>query len=690
MAETISPPQNRLSGETSPYLLQHGDNPVAWYAWGDDALATAKKENKPILLSVGYAACHWCHVMAHESFENPEIAAVMNRLFVNIKVDREERPDLDGFYQSALALLGEQGGWPLTMFLTPGGEPFWGGTYFPPEPRYGRPGFPEVLERIAELYAKEQDKITANVTALRDGLAKLSQNLRGEGVTLELTDQIAQRLLREVDPLEGGIGQAPKFPQPTILKLLWRAWKRGGAEPYRDAVLLTLTKMCQGGIYDHLGGGFARYSVDQKWLVPHFEKMLYDNAQMIDLMTWAWQETGALLFEQRARETIGWVLSEMIARESGAPDARRVDGFASTLDADSEGEEGRYYVWTEAEIDAVLGQAAGAFKAAYDVTPEGNWEGKTILNRSHEPHFGSPETEAQLARTRDKLLEVREQRVRPGWDDKVLADWNGLMIAALTRASLAFAEPEWLEAARDAFDFVATCMTEDGRLRHAWRHGVLKHPASVDDYANMIEAALALFEAEGDRRHLAQAEAWQAILDQHYWDEDQGGYFFSAADTRDLPHRTKSVYDNAVPAGNGVLVGALTRLYHLTGNDSYRRRAADLVAAFAGELGRNFFPLASFLNGNELLLSPLQIVIIGLPGAEDLQRLRRIVQARCLPNLILQVLAPGDRLPENHPAAGKAAVDGRATAFVCQGMTCSLPITDPDELHRALGSSGVD
>ncbi len=690
MAEITPSTQNRLSGETSPYLLQHGDNPVAWFAWGEQALATAKEENKPILLSVGYAACHWCHVMAHESFEDPEIAALMNRLFVNIKVDREERPDLDGYYQSALALLGEQGGWPLTMFLTPAGEPFWGGTYFPPEPRYGRPGFPQVLERIAELYDQEQDKVTANVDALRDGLAKLSQNLRGEGVTLELTDQIAQRLLREIDPVEGGIGQAPKFPQPTILKLLWRAWKRSGAEPYRDAVLLSLTKMCQGGIYDHLGGGFARYAVDQRWLVPHFEKMLYDNAQMIDLLTWAWQDSGLLLFEQRVRETIGWVLSEMIARESGKPGARRVDGFASTLDADSEGEEGRYYVWTEAEIDAVLGQAAEAFKAAYDVTPAGNWEGKTILNRSQAPHFGSPETEAQLARTRDKLLEVRERRVRPSWDDKVLADWNGLMIAALARASLAFAEPEWLEAARDAFDFVVTCMTEGERLRHSWRHGTLKHPASVDDYANMIDAALALYEAEGDPRFLAQAEAWQTILDTHYWDDAQGGYFFSAADTRDLPSRTKSVYDNAVPAGNGVLVGTLARLYHLTGNESYRRRAADLVAAFAGELGRNFFPLASFLNGNELLLSPLQVVLLGAPEAEDLQHLRRIVQARCLPNLILQVRAPGETLPAGHPAAGKTPAEGRATAFVCQGMTCSLPITDPDELRRALGGSGID
>ena len=684
MAEPEGVTENRLARETSPYLLQHRHNPVDWHPWGQAALDEAEAASKPILLSVGYAACHWCHVMAHECFEDPAIAAIMNSHFVNVKVDREERPDVDAIYQSALALLGEQGGWPLTMFLTPQGDPFWGGTYFPPEPRYGRPGFPQILERVAELYVAERNKIASNVGALRDGLEKLSRNQRGAEITLAEIEQIAQRLVDQIDPQQGGIGGPPKFPQPTILKLLWRAWKRGGNVDYRDAVALTLMRMSQGGIYDHLGGGYARYTVDGKWLVPHFEKMLYDNAQMIDLLTWAWQDTGEPLFEQRLRETVGWVLSEMIAPQSAEPGAAPSDAFASTLDADSEGEEGRFYVWTEAEIDAALGQGAAAFKAAYDVTPEGNWEGKTILNRSHEPTLGTPETEAQLARARDHLLEIRDKRVRPGWDDKVLADWNGLMITALTRAALAVDAAEWLEAAQDAFDFVAERMVEDGRLRHSWRHGVLKHPASVDDYANMTEAALVLYEATGRVRYLIQAEAWIGILDAHYWDTEAGGYFFSADDTSDVPLRTKNVYDNAVPAGNGVLVGVLIRLFHLTGKESYAQRANDLVAAFAGEIGRNFFPLSTFLNGCEFRSGALQIVVRGQREAPDTQALLRIIWSRCLPNLVLQVLTPSAELPLGHPAEGKELVGDKATVYICRGQTCSLPITDPDELRQAL------
>src|SRR5438876_4930701 len=394
--------RNRLGEETSPYLLQHKDNPVHWRAWGPEALAAAKAADKPILLSVGYAACHWCHVMAHESFENPAIAVAMNQDFINIKVDREERPDLDAIYQNALALMGEQGGWPLTMFLTPAGEPFWGGTYFPPESRWGRPGFPQVLAAIIEAYRNKREDVATNVAALHEGLKRLEQPQSGDGITPELFEKIAERLLREVDPSNGGIGTAPKFPQCGIFELLWRGWKRSRLDPYREAVTRTLTTISQGGIYDHLGGGFARYATDARWLVPHFEKMLYDNAELVSLLTLVWQETRDPLYAQRVAEAVGWLDREMTHPEGG---------FYSSLDADSEHEEGKFYVWSEAEIDAVLGNSAALFKRYYDVTAEGNWEGHNILNRLRQPALGEAATEAELAQCRELLLQARAGRV---------------------------------------------------------------------------------------------------------------------------------------------------------------------------------------------------------------------------------------------------------------------------------------
>ncbi|HWB47843.1 MAG TPA: thioredoxin domain-containing protein [Stellaceae bacterium] len=667
--------RNRLGDETSPYLLQHKDNPVHWQPWGEAALAAAKAANKPILLSVGYAACHWCHVMAHESFENPAIAGLMNDLYINIKVDREERPDLDTIYQHALALLGEQGGWPLTMFLSPDGEPFWGGTYFPPEPRWGRPGFAQVLQGVAQTYRDEPDKVGKNVAILRDALAKLGQPAAGEGIDPALYDRIAERLLREVDPLNGGIGTAPKFPQCGIFELLWRAWRRTRQAPYREAVLRTLTTICQGGIYDHLGGGFARYSVDARWLAPHFEKMLYDNAELIDLLTLVWQETRDPLYARRVAETIGWLEREMLTG----------GGFASSLDADSEHKEGKFYVWSAAEIDAVLGQDAAQFKAFYDVTPGGNWEGHNILNRLHHPEPADDATEALLARCREKLFAARAPRVRPGLDDKVLADWNGLMIAALAQAGLIFERPDWLALAERAFAFIERDMTAaERRLCHSWRAGEARHPSTVDDYANLCRAALALHEATQDARYLASAQGWIAVLDRHYRDPQAGGYFFAADDTPGLIARVKTAADAAVPAGNGTLVGVLTRLAVLTGDASYRDRAEAIIGAFAGELGRNFFPLATLINNTELAQRPVQIVLVGPAGEAALAELRRGVYAVSLPRRVVQIIAPDEKLPADHPAHGKTMVEGKPTAYVCEGPVCSLPIVTSRQLVDAL------
>ena len=668
--------RNQLDGETSPYLLQHRDNPVHWRPWGPEAFAEAAATNRPILLSIGYAACHWCHVMAHESFENPAIAGLMNELFVNVKVDREERPDVDAIYMNALGLMGQPGGWPLTMFMTPKGEPFWGGTYFPPEARYGRPGFPDILRRVAEVYREQPETIAKNTAALTDALGRMARPdpEAPSGVQLHtgILDQVAAKLAELTDPATGGIGDAPKFPQAYALETMWRAWLRNGDERSRDAVLLTMRHMCQGGIYDHLGGGFARYATDDKWLVPHFEKMLYDNAQLLSVLTLMWQSTGDALFAERARETVAWTLREMIA-----PDG----GFASTLDADSEGEEGKFYVWGELEVNRVLGPDASLFKQVYDVSPGGNWEGHTILNRSAHLDLLDGETEAKVAVARRKMFEAREPRIRPGWDDKVLADWNGLMIAAMAEAGLAFGEPPWIDQARAAFDVVVDKLERDGRLLHSYRAGKAQHRGMLDDYANMARGALALYEITGAEDALAAAKRWVAVLDERFWDAEAGGYFVADAEATDLITRQRHCHDNAVPAGNGTMTGVLSRLWYLTGESAYRERADALFDAFAPELGRNFIPMTSYLNGFDLMVGAVQVVLVGDDGT-SLRAVGRAAQ----PNRILQSIAAGADLPPGHPAAGKGQVDGKPTAYVCVGTQCSLPLTDADALMKMVAN----
>ncbi|MBT3172388.1 MAG: thioredoxin domain-containing protein, partial [Rhodospirillaceae bacterium] len=574
------------------YLQQHRDNPVHWRAWGPDALAEAKQADKPILLSVGYSSCHWCHVMAHESFEHDPTAELMNELFVNIKVDREERPDLDAIYQRAISLMGQQGGWPLTMFLTPDGEPFWGGTYFPREASYGRPGFRDVLKLIHGAYVNEPETVRKNQSNMVEALAKLADNNPGGDIEEKQVEDIGQALLREVDPRHGGIGGAPKFPQTPILDLLWRNYKRTGSELMRTAVILSARQMSEGGIYDHLGGGYSRYSTDERWLVPHFEKMLYDNAQILELLCHLWQDTREPLFKQRAEETVAWLLREMLTEEGA---------FASAYDADSEGEEGRFYVWQESEIDELLGTEADAFKAIYDVTPHGNFEGRTILNRlGRRPDSDAP-NEEKIKPLREKLLAERIKREWPSWDDKVLADWNGMMISALAFAAAVFERPEWLSAARRAWNYVSGDMADGKRLCHSARHGQVKQIEFLDDYAEMLRAALTLYEVSGEPAYLERARAWVEILDKDFWDHDEGGYFYTPENGEKLIARSKPVQDNATPAGNGTLVGVLARLYHVTAEEKYLERANDLVRAFSGEIGERFAPIPTLINNSELL-----------------------------------------------------------------------------------------
>jgi uncharacterized protein len=666
------PSRNLLGAETSPYLLQHAANPVHWRAWNEAALAEARALDKPILLSVGYSACHWCHVMAHESFADPATAEVMNALFVNIKVDREERPDLDQIYQAALSMMGEQGGWPLTMFLTSDAMPFWGGTYFPPEARYGRPAFVDVLRGVGAAWSEKKDTIEKNVAALSQGLKSREQSAAGGEIPVEMLDRIAERLAQEIDRTHGGIGAAPKFPNTTILESIWRAHRRSGGSGFGEAVTLTLDRMCQGGIYDHLGGGFARYATDAAWLVPHFEKMLYDNAELIDLLTLVWQETKSPLYAARVAETVAWLEREMTT-ESGA--------FAAALDADSEGEEGRFYIWDEAEIDAALGPDAAAFKEAYDVRPGGNWEGRTILNRTHKPELGDAAHEAMLAGAREKLLALRAGRVRPGLDDKVLADWNGMAIAALARAGFAFDRDDWIARAIRAFDGVMTLCAEpgDGRLCHSYRAGRRGARAMLDDYANLAKAALALHQTTGEARFLETARRLAGEAHALFWDTECGGYFFTSESAGDVIARPKSAHDQATPSGNGVMAQALVRLWLLTGDASYRERAEATIKAFSGELQRNFFPLATLLNAAEMLARGVQVTIVGARDVPDTQALlRAVATAASLPNLVLQLVSPAASLPPTHPAHGKGMRAGNATAYLCEGPVCSAPFDDAD------------
>jgi len=665
--------QNRLANETSPYLLQHKNNPVDWWPWGPEALAAAKKTSKPILLSVGYAACHWCHVMAHESFENDATARVMNELFVNIKVDREERPDIDQIYMAALHHLGEHGGWPLTMFLTPAGEPIWGGTYFPNSSRYGKPAFIDVLREIARLFRDEPQKIEQNRRALMERFAATARSAGGTAFGLAELDNAARQLGGIIDPVNGGTRGAPKFPQAALFELLWRAGLRTGEARYFAAVDITLHHICEGGIYDHLGGGFSRYSVDERWLVPHFEKMLYDNAQLLELLAIAYRRSGKTLYRRRAEETVAWLKREMTIGEGA---------FSASLDADSEGEEGKFYVWSYDELIRRLGIEDGEFFARhYDVTPAGNFEGHNILNRLT-PQPRSDADEARLDALREQLLAARGSRVHPGLDDKVLADWNGLMIGALVNAGLLFDEPSWIALAGRAFDFIAGAMSRGDRLGHSWRQSKLKFPGLASDFAAMIRAALALYEATGQRAYLDRALDWQRALDRDYANAETGTYYLTAADAEGLVIRPAATADEATPNHNALAAQNLVRLAVLAGDSSWRDKADRLIAAIAPLVAENLYMHMALLNALDLRLRGAQIVVTGEgPRAQALLDAAR--RSPPLDRIVFRAPA-ADALPATHPAREKIAAAREPQAFVCVGETCSLPVSDPAGLIAAI------
>jgi uncharacterized protein len=676
---------NNLIHETSPYLLQHAHNPVDWYPWGEEAFAKARAENKPVLLSIGYSACHWCHVMAHESFENEEIAQLMNENFVNIKVDREERPDLDQIYMSAVQMMTHHGGWPMTVFLTPEGVPFYGGTYFPPQDRYNMPGFPRVLISVAEAYRDRPQDIAETGTSLLAELRRLSQGSGSDHpIEKELLDAAYVGTVRNYDSLHGGFGGAPKFPPSMTMEFLLRTYARTANNDGLEMVTHTCRKMADGGIYDQLGGGFHRYSTDARWLVPHFEKMLYDNALLSRVYLHHFQVTQS----ESSRATVAGILDYVLREMTDAG-----GGFYSTKDADSEGHEGKFFVWDIEEIRSALGETAAAlFCDYYDVTPNGNFEGKNILNvrRTIDDvavanRVTVEELRESLSRSKQILFELREKRVKPDRDEKVLTAWNGLMLASFAEAGIVLNRPDYTDAARRNADFVLSNLRRDGFLLRTWKDGVAKFNAYLEDYAFLVEGLVTLFETTGESRWLNEALALTDRMIDEFWDGESGGFFFTGKSHENLIVRSKDYFDNATPSGNSVAANVLLRLAVLTDNERYRNLAIAVFREVGDAAQRYPSGFGYLLSAMDFLLStPKEVALVGRDAA-DLQPLLGETWRRYLPN---KVVAPGlvhDAQATTSPLLrDRPQINGQATAYVCEHYTCKQPVTDPDSLAAQL------
>ncbi|HLI87331.1 MAG TPA: thioredoxin domain-containing protein [Ktedonobacteraceae bacterium] len=695
---------NRLSNETSPYLLQHAHNPVDWYPWGEEALRKARQEDKPILLSVGYSACHWCHVMERESFENEDIAAIMNQHFVSIKVDREERPDIDNIYMQAVQALTHQGGWPMTVFLTPDGRPFYGGTYFPPQDRHGMPGFPRVLLSVANAYQTHRQQIEEQATELASYLQQSSAvSFRGRAsrpggpLPLDRLSPAIGALASDFDARYGGFGHAPKFPNSMALEFLLRmhlhvsrgevsAEQAKAAHAPLEMVESTLRHMANGGIYDQLGGGFHRYSVDQEWLVPHFEKMLYDNALLSRLYLHTYLVTGNPFYQRIVEETLNYVVREMTSPEGG---------FYSTQDADSEGEEGKFFLWTPQEIRAALPEEdVELFMRYYDVSEQGNFEGKNILHVprdagqvADEEQISLEVLQQTLQRDRDLLFKVREHRIRPGRDEKILTAWNGLMLRSFAEAARYLSRPDYLQVAINNARFLLETMRKDGRLLRTCKDGRARLNGYLEDYAFLADGLLALYEASFDTHWFAEARGLMDRAIALFADERNGGFFDTGSDHEALISRPRDIMDNATPAGNSVAADVLLRLAAFTGEESYRRRADDYLQALADIMVQHPQAFGHALCALDFALSGgKEIAIIGNPHDSDTRILLECVNGRYLPECVLACSAPGDTSAAQTVAllADRPLKDGKATAYVCQNFACQAPVNTAEDLERLL------
>ncbi len=688
---------NALSKETSPYLLQHAYNPVDWRPWGDEAFSEARDRDVPILLSVGYSACHWCHVMEHESFENEEIAAQMNRDFVCIKVDREERPDVDGIYMSAVQMMTGQGGWPMTMFLTLEGKPFFGGTYFPPDDKYGRPGFPRILTAVADAWRTKRGEIEEQGQEITGGLIESDQKMNGLEETLltsKILDSAYTKLASQFDRQYGGFGSAPKFPQPMNLDFLLRTHARTKRTEPLAMAERTLQKMAVGGIYDQLGGGFHRYSVDQTWLVPHFEKMLYDNAQLAQIYCRAYQATGKSFYKGIAEETLEYILREMTSPEGG---------FFSAQDADSEGVEGKFFVWTPEEITAILGNYNSAvFCAFYDVTPGGNWgegEGSSILHVVKDvadvaKQFNLTLKDAAeiLDGGRTKLFAEREKRVKPGLDDKILASWNGLAMAAFAECGIVFERQDFIDAAKKNAEFIMNSMSEVdtaqhlNRLKRTYRNGEAKLNAYLEDYSFVIDGLLWVYEADGHERYFYEASVLTATMNALFNDENGVGFFATSSDHESLIHRPKDWDDNAIPSGNSVALEVLLKWDAINGDRKHSSFAMKLLRKIGSMLENHPYSFARMLGVLDFYLAEVkEIAIIGAPEDPATQALKRTLYGSYRPNKVVSVAdRPIGADPARALLANRELLEGKPTVYVCQNFTCQRPVNTPEELGEQL------
>ena len=703
---------NRLINESSPYLLQHAYNPVDWYAWGEEALQKARKEDKPIFVSIGYSACHWCHVMAHESFEDNEIAQLMNKNFINIKVDREERPDIDDIYQRVCQLAAGNGGWPLSVFLTPDQKPFYVGTYFPKESRYGMPGFGTILTQLSEAYTSKKHEIQKATAEFMHALSSSAQDIRmpqvgHEGPLLEsgrsILDEAAIGLLHMADTVYGGFGQAPKFPNVSNLIFLLRYYDISGISRFKDFVMLTADKMNHGGIHDQIGGGFARYSTDQRWLIPHFEKMLYDNALLTQLYSELYQISKNTVYLATAKKVLNYITREMTSPEGG---------FYSAQDADSDGEEGKFYTWSKAEIIRSLGNEerhADIFCEYYGVTEGGNFEGKNILHvtRSTDEiarkyNKSQEEMEYILEQTSRRLFEIRERRAKPGRDDKILTSWNGLMISAFAKVYRITGDKSYLDHAINAIEFIESKIAAgDGRLHRTFKDGIAKLNAYLDDYAFYINALLDVFEVNTDPRYLEKSIMYADHMIQHFWDGEQGNFFFTSDDHERLIVRTKAVYDLAIPSGNSMAASGLLRLYHMTQKGDYLLKAEQIMKTGLKAAAENPFGFGQLLNAIYLYIrKPIEITIIAKDKKQqiDSERMSSWLGKQFIPNSIVALVNDSSQLVElnKYPFfSGKKEdaidkeknnVDNRNArgeyAFVCRNFSCSLPIYSLDQLQE--------